>query len=1096
MRLTAAEQVLARPFVGRVSELAELHGALEGAARGHGRACLIAGEPGIGKTRLCDRLSSEAAGLGMHVLWGRCWEAGGAPAYWPWLDVLHSLAATLNDAELTAALGEGAAAFVELLPSMRERLPAHALAGSELRSGDEARFRLFRAVLGLLRAGAHAEGVMVVIDDLHAADEASLQLLRFVAREARGLKVLLLATYRDVDGRWTASGERALAQLSREAVTLQLKRLSHDEAEQLIEAQAGEVEPAVRAKLAARAAGHPLFLEELVRSVSRDPLGDSLPGNVRELIRERLTRITASVRSVLDLAAVAGDVIEPELLAEACGQSGAMIHAALEHAREAGVVRAHGSGAFRFAHELIREALTRDLADAARAELHAQVARALAGRAEAKRSDAELAHHWLHAGDLARAARHAERAAERASALFAYEEAVQVLERMLAALTERDAAGAGQLAELRATTQIALARAHMRRGDYPAGRALCERAAVIARERNDAELLARAALARGLDITAALIDNDLVALLKDALAALPETDAPLRVNVTARLAAAMQPHPNLLYPIGLAREAIASARRLGDPETLLNALYFGMAAMMDIVDPAERIPLNLEVEKLASAAGDRDRLLRTHIRLAFDHMELGELATADARIDAFERLANEAGARRYVWRVPLMRSMRAMMHGHFEECEMHIERARVLGQAASDPQTERAIIMHAEGLLRAAERHEAMIAFDPTARSARAAFYSGAHWQNGGSAFTFSRLEDVASTERYLQQVPQDDWPIVHNPPGFAHLGEPLAMCGERHAVEHVYKLLSPAAERFISWGYTGALWDGPASRVLGLIAARLERWDEAEAHFASALASLERLDARPYLARTSYEHGRMLLAHDGPRARAAIERAHAIAEQLGMPGLVRLCDQRLRELLQDKPAHRAPSMRPAARLCELTREGEVWLLAFEGEALRLRDSLGVQYLARLLASPGQAVHALELAQGKLEPDAGLASALHTSDAGEELDATARNQYRARVLALREELSEAEAAHDPERAEQLRGELTFLAAELSRAVGLSGRARRAGSAAERARTAVQRRIKSTLERVAEASPQLAAMLEKTIKTGTYCEYRPLLAGSG
>lgn len=1084
--------------MGRATELGELHAALERAARGSGGACLIAGEPGIGKTRLCDRISDEAAGFGMHVVWGRCWEAGGAPAYWPWLEVLHSFAAPLSDDALRAALGDGANAFVELLPSLRSRLPGLEAGGTELRSGDEARFRLHRAVLELLRAGAQSAGALIVIDDLHAADEASLQLLRFLAREARRLRVMLLATYRDVDGRWTASGERALAQLSREAITLQLKRLSQGEAEALITARAGTVEPAMRAKLAARADGHPLFLEELLRSMSRDPLGDSLPGNVRELIRERLAQVDAGVRAVLDLAATAGDAIEPELLAAALDASPARVLAALGAAREAGIVRAHGSGSFRFAHELIREALIRDLAVDARAALHAKVARALLARPDGQRSDAELAHHFLHASELALAAQHAERAADRAIALFAHEEAVQLLDRMLHAIAAQDDATAGSLAKLRATTQIALARAHMGRGAYPEGRALCEQAAAIARQQGDAELLARAALARGLDITAALIDADLIALLQSALAALPEGDTPLRVKVTVRLAAALQPHPNLMYPIGLAREAIESARRIDEPETLLHALYLGMATMMDIVDAKERIPINLEVERLASEAHDRERLLRTQIRLAFDHMELGELAAADARIDAFERLATDAGARRYLWRAPLLRSMRAMMHGHFEESEMHIERARVLGHAAGDPQLERTLVIHTEGLLRAAERHDAMIAFDPEARSARAAFYSGAHWQNGGSAFTYSRLEDLASAQRYLEQIPQDDWPLVHNPPAFAHLGEPLALCGARTPTEHVYRLLAPVSDRFISWGYTGVVWDGPAARVLALLAARLERWDEAEAHFASALASLEKLDARPYLARTSYEHGRFLLARDAERARAAIERAHAIAEQLGMPGLVRLCDRRLHELTRHKPApqREAPSTRPVPRLVELTRDGEVWTLACESETLRLRDSLGVQYLARLIEAPGQPIHALELAQGKLAPDSELASALHTGDAGEELDAKARQQYRARAEALREELNEAEASHDVEGAERVRAELSFLAAELSRAVGISGRTRRAGSAAERARSAVQRRIKSAIERVAEASPQLAALLEKTVKTGTYCEYRPELASLG
>jgi hypothetical protein len=229
------------------------------------------------------------------------------------------------------------------------------------------------------------------------------------------------------------------------------------------------------------------------------------------------------------------------------------------------------------------------------------------------------------------------------------------------------------------------------------------------------------------------------------------------------------------------------------------------------------------------------------------------------------------------------------------------------------------------------------------------------------------------------------------------------------------------------------------------------------------------------------------------------------------MPGLLALCDARLKRLTRSitgsqvhavtsaeastaRTPTRASVLPKALDAVVIACEGEVWTLAFRNETVRLKDSLGMQYLGRLLAAPGQPIHALALAQAKLAPEAEIASALHTSDAGEELDATARAQYRARVQALRAELDEAESAQDAESAERIRGELTFVAAELSRAVGLSGRVRRAGSAAERARSAVQRRIKSALERITEVSPELAAFLETTVKTGTYCEYRPELSG--
>src|SRR5204863_114174 len=151
-----------------------------------------------------------------------------------------------------------------------------------------------------------------------------------------------------------------------------------------------------------------------------------------------------------------------------------------------------------------------------------------------------------------------------------------------------------------------------------------------------------------------------------------------------------------------------------------------------IIDPRERMPLNLEVEQLASAAGDRARLLHTQARLAFDHLELGDLDGADARIAMFERIARETGARRYLWRVPMFGSMRAIMHGRFAEAERLLEQARALGTEAADPHLERCYVLHREGLLRAWERHEDMARFDPDARRMRAGLYSGPHWQNGG----------------------------------------------------------------------------------------------------------------------------------------------------------------------------------------------------------------------------------------------------------------------------------------------------------------------------------------------------------------------------
>jgi tetratricopeptide (TPR) repeat protein len=1086
----------ARAFVGRHAELMELSRGLEESLAGRGRLYLVSGEPGIGKTRLSDELSAVASAQAVPALWGRCWEAGGAPAYFPWLDVLGALGALLDDAQLSEALGDGAALVSDLVPPIRARLPTRA---AVLGGADEARFRLFRAISALVRRAAAPRGLLLVFEDLPAADESSLLLLHFLARELRGTRAFVLATFRDVEARLSVEVTEALGRLSREGTTLSLARLGPDDAARLVHERVGPLEPSVIAQLLRRTQGNPLFLEEMARLVGsdRELLPEALPLGVREVIRQRLVRVSSATRALLEVAAVAGDEMEASFVAEAAEEPLDRVVEAFAEATRAGVLVAREKQRFRFSHALVREVLDRDLLTDRRMGLHAAIARSLERRAAFDSSPPlfQLSHHWLEgpADGLPRAVDYAVRAAERAVALSAFVDAVVLLERVRVAVEQP-----GGSKRLQADVRLALGRTHIRRGAGIVGQALCQEAAEIARALGDGELLARAALAYGLEITAAFVNPSLIRLLEEALATLPAEDSALRVQVTARLAAALQPHPDLGYPIGLAREAIASARRIGDEATLLGALYTGMSAMMDIVDPRERMPLNLEVEALATSARDSERLLRTQARLVFDNMELGEFAAADARIEAFAGIARETGAERYLWRVPLFRSMRAMIHGHFAEAEALSQEARSIALAVSEPQLDRCYILHQEGLLRAWERHEEMVAQEPDARRMRLALYSGTHWQNGGSAFTHSRLEDVEKTRFHLSLLPQEDWPRAHNPPAFMHLGEPLALVGGERQAELVYELLLPASERCLSWGWTGFVWDGTATRVLGLLAARLGRWDAAIAHFERAISTLERLDARPYLARTRYEYGRALLergeATSRDRALRLMDDARRSAEALGMTGLVRLAENRLtdasvpnRQTLSKKTEGLVPEPRPLTGSVPFAfvSEGEYWSVTYEGATFRLRDSLGLQYLARLFASPDLSIHVLELSLGK---GGGEGDAIDTGDAGELLDEAAKESYKRRLGDLREELAEAESFGDSLRATRAREEMDFLAAELSRAVGLGGRARRAGGAAERARSAVQRRIKNAIERVREASPALADLLEQTVKTGVFCSF--------
>ena len=365
-----------------------------------------------------------------------------------------------------------------------------------------------------------------------------------------------------------------------------------------------------------------------------------------------------------------------------------------------------------------------------------------------------------------------------------------------------------------------------------------------------------------------------------------------------------------------------------------------------------------------------------------------------------------------------------------------------------------------------------------------------------GSALTYARLEQPAEARLHADLLPESFRPPDGNVFALFFVGEAVAMAGMPDLARELYEHIRPLAGECVMLGLSYVGWEGPWARVLGLLAASLERWDEAGAHFEDAIARCRRLGARPYLARTEYEYGRMLIARgERTRARALIASARQAAAELGMPGLVRLADAKLAEIGGGQaiaPAGGGERAAPAgaAPPFAFVREGEYWAVTHAGGTFRLKDSLGLNYLVRLLEAPGREIHVLDLTGERAGAGADVNEAIDTGDAGELLDDEARRSYQRRLEDLEETVAEAESFGDAARAARAKEEIEMLGAELGRAVGLGGRSRRAGGAAERARSAVQRRIKNAIERIGEHDPALGALLARTVRTGNYCVYRP------
>ena len=303
-------------LVGRDAELAQLRAALDEARGGGSRLVLVSGEPGIGKTALVEALAAEAAEAGMPTVWGRCWEGGGAAPFWPWTQVVRGV--LLDRPELAGQLGEAAGDLAGLVPE----LSAGSLAGRSA-GGPDARLRLFDAVASALRAAAGRTGLVVAIDDLHAADEGSLELLRSVVRHLTTVPLLIVGTFRDADLRALANRQRLLDVTARHALSIRLRGLDEAEVVEVLEQTGGRRDRGVAHLVHEATDGNPFLVQEAMRLVTGNRAGAGaalvLPTEARDLVRRRLAAIDPATMHLLAVAALLGREFDVTTLGRLAG---------------------------------------------------------------------------------------------------------------------------------------------------------------------------------------------------------------------------------------------------------------------------------------------------------------------------------------------------------------------------------------------------------------------------------------------------------------------------------------------------------------------------------------------------------------------------------------------------------------------------------------------------------------------------------------------------------------------------------------------------------------------------------------------------------
>ena len=881
-------------FVGREGELDELQEGLEEALRGHGGLYLLVGQPGIGKSRLAEELIDRARARGAEILIGRCWEAGGAPAYWPWVQSLRAYVRARDPDQLRAEVGDGAPELAQLVPELRELFPR--LTEPQSPESEGARFRLFDAVATFLKAAAQARPLVLVLDDLHAADEPSLLLLQFLAREVTASRLLVVAAYRDVDPTPRDPLAAALGELRREPTThrIALEGLAEPAVAEYVEVAAGRAPAeALVAAIHAETEGNPLFVGEVVRLLAAedrldadDIEGLAVPDGVREVIGRRLRFLSPECNSVLTLASVLGREFDLNDLARVSAIDRDGLLGLLDEAIDARVVsEIPGTiGRFRFAHALIRDVVYEALTSARRVRLHRAVGEALENLYSSDPAPrlAELAHHFFEAvpgGHVEKAKRYAVEAAERSVGLLAFEEAVR-LYRLALRLSESETE--------RCELLIALGETQARAGDTASAKEFFHEGADLADVLGLPEQLARAALGYGGRITFDVSRDDdyLVTLLEGALTAIGDEDSTLRVRLLARLAGG--PLRDASFPperrVTLSKEALEIARRIGDPATLAYALTGYISSHLSPSSTQKQVELATELIEVAMGAGDRERALEGHESRQGALVELGEVTRAKADHAAMAKLADELRQPSQGWYVAVYSALFALLEGRLAEAEKLISDARSLGERAH---SWIAVVSFRLQLYVLRWEQGRLEEVQETVRRSVEEYPTYPIWRCV-LAHMVAELGDEDKARETLEAIAADDFAgVPFDEEWLVSLGfltETVRLLADARAAAVLYGLLFPYADR-VAVSYPD-ISTGSVAHYLGILALTTGNWREAALHFEQALEVNERIGARPWLAHTQHEYGLALLRRggaDSKKAQKLLDQALGTYRELGM---------------------------------------------------------------------------------------------------------------------------------------------------------------------------------------------------------------------
>lgn len=1096
---------------GRERESASLAQAIEAAARGRRRFVMILGEAGAGKTRLMEEAERAARKAGFSTYWGHAHHGDGVPSYWPWIQILRSLCSSSGSADVPqrSVDAESLDGLLGELASGIGRSPQPTAVARE--ESLRACFHLMDGIVEVLFRTASHTPTLLLLDDLQWADPQSLVLLQMLVDARSTAPLIVVAGCREPLGREPNHASSILNELLGRADTIRLRPLDERSVtawgRSMLGAEVGD-ETLHRVWLTTE--GNPFFVLEVLRILAARPDGSDIdtqlmrvPQGLRYAAFRHVDALPEQARSLVRAAAIVGREFKDAVICRVADMPSDEALVLLDRCEDAGVLTPTGIvGVRRFRHAIIRDALYDDIPTSERTRLHLRVAESL--EEEGACDDVvvvALAHHYLEAapvGGASRAISYALRAGQRCLEVFAYEDAIRQFESGLRAALWEDAPNERQ----RDLLLLALGDAQRGAGDIPASRSTFMRVVDRSRRRNDAVCFGKAVLgATGFWTKTIKPRSENVRLLEEALELDSSAGAPMRAWILVRLASELAFGGRRHYErrVELVEEAIDIARSSADPALLNYAMNARRLMPSELGSTELAIDRTDRAERLDEGADD---VLPTLDGLGWGvagMLERGELGKLDATIRSYLDHGHRARNLECLRNAKTWEAMRANMIGDQERAEKLAWEGYELAERLRFPDA-RLYLLVILALIRSQQGRIREIETDLRALAVSyREFPIVPYWM----LWLECELGNTEAARKALKRLSENGFTDL--PRDYTwHLAACMSagaavLLEDREAGERLYDLLLPYADRNVVAGNALALQD-VVSRVLGRLAFATERLDAAESHLSASIEKLVSLGAEPLLAQARFDLAEVRLARFGSADRAAhelLDLAGETVHKLGMLGL----SARISALKLTTTSRRcARSSQAVPRTTAILRnEGEFWTVEFEETSVTVKDNKGLRYIETLLRSPEREFHVMDLIDGHSEADTARGStsparsegsiALGLGDAGEMIDVDARRAYRRRLEEIRTELDEVEALGQAERAEQLRGEMEFLARELANALGMGGRHRRAASSNERARISVKHAISRAIGRLESLLPSLGRYLQTTIRTGTFCCYR-------